>query len=297
MHIRDEPAAPVSYAQQVINSVRQRLAREREDGATTIQRVWRARLPQQRAAPHEAAVEGGLREQLLRDRRDFQEVRSRAERFAQQQGHARYVQEEEPELEDLGELQSPPDRVETQLALSRIAYLEGRLAQEEELRASAEQDAAGLESTAELLQAALEAAEEELKQQAAQADSELNELRELLVESGTISQDLEQGCRKLQQQTLHWQQKAKAAAAHPPDESKEQITWLKNEVMVARVALEQEQTARFALEEQLAQSSEGRVVEELEAARLETVSYTHLRAHETVLDLVCRLLLEKKKKD
>ena len=26
-----------------------------------------------------------------------------------------------------------------------------------------------------------------------------------------------------------------------------------------------------------------------------TVSYTHLRAHETVLDLVCRLLHEKKK--
>ena len=25
-----------------------------------------------------------------------------------------------------------------------------------------------------------------------------------------------------------------------------------------------------------------------------TVSYTHLRAHETVLDIVCRLLLEKK---
>ena len=30
-------------------------------------------------------------------------------------------------------------------------------------------------------------------------------------------------------------------------------------------------------------------------AWIETVSYTHLRAHETVLDLVCRLLLEKKK--
>eukprot|EP00657_Telonema_sp_P-1_P011839 TRINITY_DN7497_c0_g1_i1.p1 TRINITY_DN7497_c0_g1~~TRINITY_DN7497_c0_g1_i1.p1 ORF type:complete len:109 (+),score=59.66 TRINITY_DN7497_c0_g1_i1:139-465(+) len=29
---------------------------------------------------------------------------------------------------------------------------------------------------------------------------------------------------------------------------------------------------------------------------LKAVSYTHLRAHETVLDLVCRLLLEKKKK-
>ena len=28
-----------------------------------------------------------------------------------------------------------------------------------------------------------------------------------------------------------------------------------------------------------------------------SVSYTHLRAHETVLDLVCRLLLEKTKKN
>ena len=28
---------------------------------------------------------------------------------------------------------------------------------------------------------------------------------------------------------------------------------------------------------------------------VDAVSYTHLRAHETVLDLVCRLLLEKKK--
>ena len=33
----------------------------------------------------------------------------------------------------------------------------------------------------------------------------------------------------------------------------------------------------------------GHLVREIDA-----VSYTHLRAHETVLDLVCRLLLEKK---
>ena len=32
------------------------------------------------------------------------------------------------------------------------------------------------------------------------------------------------------------------------------------------------------------------------ARSVDAVSYTHLRAHETVLDLVCRLLLEKKKK-
>ena len=33
-----------------------------------------------------------------------------------------------------------------------------------------------------------------------------------------------------------------------------------------------------------------------EVEKLAAVSYTHLRAHETVLDIVCRLLLEKKKK-
>ena len=36
--------------------------------------------------------------------------------------------------------------------------------------------------------------------------------------------------------------------------------------------------------------------EAMQAIKEEAVSYTHLRAHETVLDLVCRLLLEKKKK-
>ena len=34
----------------------------------------------------------------------------------------------------------------------------------------------------------------------------------------------------------------------------------------------------------------------LAVTTFKAVSYTHLRAHETVLDLVCRLLLEKKKK-
>ena len=31
----------------------------------------------------------------------------------------------------------------------------------------------------------------------------------------------------------------------------------------------------------------------IQNARLKAVSYTHLRAHETAIDLVCRLLLEK----
>ena len=39
-----------------------------------------------------------------------------------------------------------------------------------------------------------------------------------------------------------------------------------------------------------------KVVATLNSLCIETVSYTHLRAHETVLDLVCRLLLEKKKR-
>ena len=37
-----------------------------------------------------------------------------------------------------------------------------------------------------------------------------------------------------------------------------------------------------------------RVAQIVAAAHRDSVSYTHLRAHETVLDLVCRLLLEKK---
>src|SRR5659263_714165 len=39
----------------------------------------------------------------------------------------------------------------------------------------------------------------------------------------------------------------------------------------------------------------GRVIKQLSTS-VEAVSYTHLRAHETRHDLVCRLLLEKKKK-
>ena len=35
--------------------------------------------------------------------------------------------------------------------------------------------------------------------------------------------------------------------------------------------------------------------EDISKELFKPVSYTHLRAHETVLDLVCRLLLEKKK--
>src|SRR5665648_1198299 len=38
------------------------------------------------------------------------------------------------------------------------------------------------------------------------------------------------------------------------------------------------------------------VLTPLRVVRVQTVSYTHLRAHETRHDLVCRLLLEKKKK-
>mgnify|MGYP003381619548 CR=1 FL=1 len=38
-----------------------------------------------------------------------------------------------------------------------------------------------------------------------------------------------------------------------------------------------------------------RVVGSIRVESSDPVSYTHLRAHETVLDLVCRLLLEKKK--
>ena len=56
----------------------------------------------------------------------------------------------------------------------------------------------------------------------------------------------------------------------------------------------------FALEAQVVNIERKRIATDTTgwfgSANLSSVSYTHLRAHETVLDLVCRLLLEKKKK-
>src|SRR5665811_1710267 len=43
-------------------------------------------------------------------------------------------------------------------------------------------------------------------------------------------------------------------------------------------------------------SGDDRIANNRKVSGVDPVSYTHLRAHETVLDLVCRLLLEKKKK-
>ena len=47
----------------------------------------------------------------------------------------------------------------------------------------------------------------------------------------------------------------------------------------------------------LAIGEDGAINAAILAASIISVSYTHLRAHETVLDLVCRLLLEKKKSE
>ena len=58
---------------------------------------------------------------------------------------------------------------------------------------------------------------------------------------------------------------------------------------VRRAQLDREEAARAA-EIPLPDRMVRRALER----RIEPVSYTHLRAHETVLDLVCRLLLENK---
>ena len=58
-----------------------------------------------------------------------------------------------------------------------------------------------------------------------------------------------------------------------------------------KIELEAQLEKRLAVEEEL-----GNARRDLDAVEHESVSYTHLRAHETVLDFVCRLLLEKKLK-
>ena len=52
----------------------------------------------------------------------------------------------------------------------------------------------------------------------------------------------------------------------------------------------------FFMEIPLESAISQRLESEGSGISMEAVSYTHLRAHETVLDLVCRLLLEKKNK-
>ena len=62
-----------------------------------------------------------------------------------------------------------------------------------------------------------------------------------------------------------------------------------------------DQVVTTGLVDHMTYDTEARIPFDLLEIRLgygkEPVSYTHLRAHETVLDLVCRILLEKKKKN
>src|SRR5665811_1456678 len=80
-----------------------------------------------------------------------------------------------------------------------------------------------------------------------------------------------------------------------PDEARKSISSVKSSVVAAHAVGDLAGlVARLeSLAPVLAEANEARKAERAKAH--EAVSYTHLRAHETVLDLVCRLLLEKKK--
>eukprot|EP00656_Telonema_subtile_P013762 TRINITY_DN16995_c0_g1_i2.p1 TRINITY_DN16995_c0_g1~~TRINITY_DN16995_c0_g1_i2.p1 ORF type:complete len:496 (-),score=94.82 TRINITY_DN16995_c0_g1_i2:35-1522(-) len=82
-----------------------------------------------------------------------------------------------------------------------------------------------------------------------------------------------------------------AADMGSPDDLVVQLSRAEFDGRRLRVAAEME--AKFGPEPTTASVVERQQFEDI---FFEAVSYTHLRAHETVLDLVCRLLLEKKKK-
>ena len=63
--------------------------------------------------------------------------------------------------------------------------------------------------------------------------------------------------------------------------------------LIARLAEPKFNLAAYGIAFSLALIIEAPVIMMMSAST--AVSYTHLRAHETVLDLVCRLLLDKKK--
>src|SRR5665811_1995660 len=77
------------------------------------------------------------------------------------------------------------------------------------------------------------------------------------------------------------------------------IDWEDHEERMQGLLTRYYRKAEIVLHEVTSKSAARQALEAYFAGELEaingSVSYTHLRAHETVLDLVCRLLLEKKK--
>ena len=66
-----------------------------------------------------------------------------------------------------------------------------------------------------------------------------------------------------------------------------QLAWINDDNNILSIDIERKtESSNFTLQRRIDSSND---------FYLDSVSYTHLRAHETVLDLVCRLLLEKNK--
>ena len=82
-----------------------------------------------------------------------------------------------------------------------------------------------------------------------------------------------------------------------PPATDDEVTLAGLDAWIAGVLSSQGQVAaksvRYLLEQQV-EATPGSTASTMVDAVVAAVSYTHLRAHETVLDLVCRLLLEKK---
>eukprot|EP00658_Telonema_sp_P-2_P070168 TRINITY_DN5976_c0_g1_i1.p1 TRINITY_DN5976_c0_g1~~TRINITY_DN5976_c0_g1_i1.p1 ORF type:complete len:443 (-),score=147.71 TRINITY_DN5976_c0_g1_i1:79-1407(-) len=222
------------------------------------------------------------------------------------------AQELEGELEELQQLNGGMRDLAQSTAVVMAESQEKTKELKKSLKAGEEESARlkksvfDLEQNLNLHQAAHERAAQAAEQEHAKAVSDLEAKdAELLAASNKVEQ-LNQDVHELECQ-LKEQQELSHAASQRAEGTGEALQKLidANKGQKQKLYAAEQEAGRLGVELKAAKEGRDKVAAELEGKeaemeaankKAEPVSYTHLRAHETPEHLVCRLLLEKKKK-